>query len=184
MRGGRSAAPNRPKSSAPRVLSCPARCRRAANLRPCTRLPSRPGCPPAQQAQDLIDLLTGAGQHEQRRRAGFVSGRSQEPPLALQVSDEPAPGAQHKTTARLDFRLSKPIHILIYQLRKQPCPPAHRKRPSQRFAEWPPAHAAAADRARRPRRRGSIPIFGPNWCRCSGGPAKPSRRRKSRSPTA
>jgi molybdate transport system substrate-binding protein len=30
-----------------------------------------------QQAQDLIDLLTGAGQQEQRRRAGFVSGRSQ-----------------------------------------------------------------------------------------------------------
>jgi molybdate transport system substrate-binding protein len=30
-----------------------------------------------QQAQDLIDLLTGAGQHEQRQRAGFISGRSQ-----------------------------------------------------------------------------------------------------------
>jgi molybdate transport system substrate-binding protein len=29
----------------------------------------------AQQAQGLIDLLTGAGQHEQRKRAGFVSGR-------------------------------------------------------------------------------------------------------------
>jgi molybdate transport system substrate-binding protein len=28
-----------------------------------------------QQAQDLIDLLTGAGQHEQRKRAGFISGR-------------------------------------------------------------------------------------------------------------
>jgi molybdate transport system substrate-binding protein len=28
-----------------------------------------------QQAQSLIDLLTGAGQHEQRKRAGFVSGR-------------------------------------------------------------------------------------------------------------
>ena len=32
-----------------------------------------------QQAQDLIDLLTGAGQHEQRKRAGFISGRSQAP---------------------------------------------------------------------------------------------------------
>jgi molybdate transport system substrate-binding protein len=30
-----------------------------------------------QQAQHLIDLLAGAGQQEQRRRAGFVSGRSQ-----------------------------------------------------------------------------------------------------------
>ena len=29
------------------------------------------------QAQDLIDLLTGAGQQEQRQRAGFISGRSQ-----------------------------------------------------------------------------------------------------------
>jgi len=28
-----------------------------------------------QQAQDLIDLLTGAGQHEQRKRAGFIGGR-------------------------------------------------------------------------------------------------------------
>jgi molybdate transport system substrate-binding protein len=32
-----------------------------------------------QQAQDLIDLLTGAGQQEQRQRAGFISGRSQAP---------------------------------------------------------------------------------------------------------
>jgi molybdate transport system substrate-binding protein len=32
-----------------------------------------------QQAQDLIDLLTGAAQHEQRKRAGFISGRSQAP---------------------------------------------------------------------------------------------------------
>ena len=32
-----------------------------------------------QQAQNLIDLLTGAGQHEQRKRAGFISGRSQVP---------------------------------------------------------------------------------------------------------
>jgi molybdate transport system substrate-binding protein len=31
------------------------------------------------QARDLIDLLTGAGQHEQRRRAGFISGRGQAP---------------------------------------------------------------------------------------------------------
>jgi molybdate transport system substrate-binding protein len=28
-----------------------------------------------QQAQDLVALLTGAGQHEQRKRAGFISGR-------------------------------------------------------------------------------------------------------------
>jgi len=28
----------------------------------------------ARQAQDLIDLLTGAGQHEQRKRAGFIGG--------------------------------------------------------------------------------------------------------------
>ncbi len=28
-----------------------------------------------QQAQDLIGLLTGAGQHEQRKRAGFIGGR-------------------------------------------------------------------------------------------------------------
>lgn len=28
-----------------------------------------------QQAQELIDVLTGAGQHEQRLRAGFISGR-------------------------------------------------------------------------------------------------------------
>jgi len=32
-----------------------------------------------QQAQDLIDLLTGAAQHEQRKHAGFISGRSQAP---------------------------------------------------------------------------------------------------------
>jgi molybdate transport system substrate-binding protein len=32
-----------------------------------------------QQAMDLIDLLTGAGQHEQRQRAGFISGRDQTP---------------------------------------------------------------------------------------------------------
>lgn len=32
-----------------------------------------------QQAQDLITLLTGAGQHEQRKRAGFISGRDQAP---------------------------------------------------------------------------------------------------------
>jgi molybdate transport system substrate-binding protein len=32
-----------------------------------------------QHAQNLIDLLTGAGQHELRKRAGFVSGRSQAP---------------------------------------------------------------------------------------------------------
>jgi len=32
-----------------------------------------------QQAHDLIDLLTGAAQHEQRKRAGFISGRSQGP---------------------------------------------------------------------------------------------------------
>ena len=32
-----------------------------------------------QQAQNLIDLLTGAGQHEQRKRAGFISGRGQAP---------------------------------------------------------------------------------------------------------
>jgi len=32
-----------------------------------------------QQAQDLIDLLTSAGQQEQRQRAGFISGRSQAP---------------------------------------------------------------------------------------------------------
>lgn len=32
-----------------------------------------------QQAQDLIDLLTGAAQHEQRKRAGFISARSQAP---------------------------------------------------------------------------------------------------------
>jgi molybdate transport system substrate-binding protein len=31
------------------------------------------------QAQDLIDLLTDAGQHELRKRAGFISGRSQAP---------------------------------------------------------------------------------------------------------
>jgi molybdate transport system substrate-binding protein len=35
--------------------------------------------PHPQQAQDLIDLLTGAEQHEQRQRAGFISGRSQAP---------------------------------------------------------------------------------------------------------
>ena len=28
------------------------------------------------QAQNLIDLLTGAGQHEQRERAGFISGQN------------------------------------------------------------------------------------------------------------
>jgi molybdate transport system substrate-binding protein len=32
-----------------------------------------------QQAQDVIDLLTGAGQHELRKRAGFIGGRSQAP---------------------------------------------------------------------------------------------------------
>jgi molybdate transport system substrate-binding protein len=32
-----------------------------------------------QQAQNLIDLLTGAGQQEQRQRAGFIRGRSQAP---------------------------------------------------------------------------------------------------------
>jgi len=33
-----------------------------------------------QRARDLIDWLTGAGQHEQRKRAGFISGgRSQAP---------------------------------------------------------------------------------------------------------
>src|SRR6185436_19680561 len=32
-----------------------------------------------QQAQDLIDLLTGAGQYEQRKRAGFINPRSQTP---------------------------------------------------------------------------------------------------------
>jgi molybdate transport system substrate-binding protein len=32
-----------------------------------------------QQAQDLIDLLTGAGQQQQRQRAGFISGRNQAP---------------------------------------------------------------------------------------------------------
>lgn len=32
-----------------------------------------------QQAQDLIDLLTGAGQQEQRQRAGFIISRSQAP---------------------------------------------------------------------------------------------------------
>jgi molybdate transport system substrate-binding protein len=32
-----------------------------------------------QQAQDLITLLAGAGQHEQRKRAGFLNGRSQAP---------------------------------------------------------------------------------------------------------
>jgi len=32
-----------------------------------------------QQARDLIDLLTGAGQHEQRKHAGFISGRDQPP---------------------------------------------------------------------------------------------------------
>ena len=29
----------------------------------------------ARQARSLIDLLTGAGQHEQRKRAGFISNR-------------------------------------------------------------------------------------------------------------
>jgi molybdate transport system substrate-binding protein len=32
-----------------------------------------------QQAQDLIDLLTGAEQQEQRQRAGFIGGRRQAP---------------------------------------------------------------------------------------------------------
>ena len=32
-----------------------------------------------QQAQDLIDLLTGAGQQQQRQRAGFISGPNQAP---------------------------------------------------------------------------------------------------------
>jgi len=32
-----------------------------------------------QQAQDLIDLLTGAEHHEQRKRAGFIRGRDQAP---------------------------------------------------------------------------------------------------------
>ena len=32
-----------------------------------------------QQAQHLIDLLTGAAQHEQRKRAGFINPRSQTP---------------------------------------------------------------------------------------------------------
>ena len=27
-------------------------------------------------AQNLIDLLTGAGQHEQREHAGFISGQN------------------------------------------------------------------------------------------------------------
>jgi molybdate transport system substrate-binding protein len=31
------------------------------------------------QAQDLIDLLTGAGQHELRKRAGFIGGQSRAP---------------------------------------------------------------------------------------------------------
>lgn len=33
----------------------------------------------ARQARDLIDLLTGAGQREQRKRAGFISGHNQAP---------------------------------------------------------------------------------------------------------
>jgi len=33
-----------------------------------------------QQAQDLIDLLTSAEHHEQRKRAGFIRGRDQAPP--------------------------------------------------------------------------------------------------------
>lgn len=33
----------------------------------------------ARQARDLIDLLVGAGQREQRKRAGFISGQSQAP---------------------------------------------------------------------------------------------------------
>ncbi|UPK02170.1 substrate-binding domain-containing protein [Bradyrhizobium sp. 170] len=32
-----------------------------------------------QQAQHLIDLLSGAGQHEQRQHAGFINGRRQAP---------------------------------------------------------------------------------------------------------
>jgi molybdate transport system substrate-binding protein len=32
-----------------------------------------------QQAQDLIDLLTGAGQQQPRQRAGFIRDRSQAP---------------------------------------------------------------------------------------------------------
>jgi molybdate transport system substrate-binding protein len=31
------------------------------------------------QAQDLIDLLIGPGQHEQRKRAGFISSQGQAP---------------------------------------------------------------------------------------------------------
>jgi molybdate transport system substrate-binding protein len=32
-----------------------------------------------QQAQDLIGLLTGAGQEELRKRAGFIGGRGETP---------------------------------------------------------------------------------------------------------
>ena len=32
-----------------------------------------------QQAQGLIGLLTGVGQHEARERAGFIAGRGQAP---------------------------------------------------------------------------------------------------------
>ena len=41
-------------------------------------------------------------------------------------------------------------------------------------ASAPPSPSAAtAGRARPRRRRASMPIFAPNWCRCSGGRAKP-----------
>ena len=52
------------------------------------------------------------------------------------------------------------------------------KKVEPRVRPEPPALAAAAGRARRPRRQGSIPTFGPNWCRCSGVPAKRSRKPK------
>ena len=71
----RSAARSRPRSSAPRASCCPVRCRRAANSRPCTR-PASPQRPPARpRRRELIALLIGAGQREQRERAGFISGR-------------------------------------------------------------------------------------------------------------
>ena len=123
----------------------------------------------APEAQVLIGLLTGTGQRGQRERAGFDqigpdSGRDSgidsmhgvcaEPDLVIQADDRAGKAVVETRLLRCsnsisasrakgrDFRLSKPIHILIYQSNLKATMPARAKKRT----ETPVRRAAAGNR--------------------------------------
>ena len=179
MRGARSAARNRPKSSAPTALFCPGRCRRAASLRPCTRRRSRRRPHQRSRRSRLIDLLTAA---EARTGAACPArGLCQRScPDSLRPHDRSRNRNRQADRRILSCRVNSYTNISIEQASEH----AHARNEERELRPSPSAIAGRVARVPRPPRREFIRDLRAELVSLQRRPARRFRKPRSRFPTA